>query len=409
MRTENRDKKDIQDAVNGMTYKFIKAIDEKGITTTYKELNKKIKLVLSESNFRKMITRLKKAIKDGKHEKLGRIRDRETGMSLQISQSQLLVHDILQKLSFDEKKFYSLDDAKEVSQNRSINKTDALSQQIEELNDKLNFITSCVEGNKRESISKRANDLYTYITAIKLYMPETLDDKKEEGTIDNGYIFMRAIIFNNYCIKFRKSKKIADVTNNFCKCCMKDHNAPYIFVFVILPLIIFIQYFDNLVEAYKSAYKITRRKIKKNNLIKLNGDSSSALVIESIDTESINEQTEEHKQEYYIKTEQDIMEQFYIMTKNVYRLTEANKFFVDKTRINDLYVEIRTLFNDCQDMVFNPKVIDAIPSEMYYQDYFLHLYSDSYFNMIYRLYISRKVIADINAVNKLIEDYFERR
>ena len=120
MRTENRDKKDIQDAVNGMTYKFIKAIDEKGITTTYKELNKKIKLVLSESNFRKMITRLKKAIKDGKHEKLGRIRDRETGMSLQISQSQLLVHDILQKLSFDEKKFYSLDDAKEVSQNRSI-------------------------------------------------------------------------------------------------------------------------------------------------------------------------------------------------------------------------------------------------------------------------------------------------
>lgn len=406
MRTENRDKKDIQDAVNGMTYKLIKAIDEKGITTTYKGLNKKIKLVLSESNFKKMITRLKKAIKDGKHEKLGRIRDRETGMSLQISQSQLLVHDILQKLSFGEKKFYSLDDAKEVSQNRPINKIGALSQQIEELNDKLNFITSCVEGNKRESINKRVNDLYMYINAIKLYMPETLDAVEKNAATNFSYTFTCCIFFN----KLYKNKVIDTLAKRFRKYDDKDHNASDIFIFIALPLVIFIILFNNLQTAYKALYK--RRKIKANidTPIKGVGDISSAFVIESINTEPTNEQTEENKQNYRIVTEKDLIEQLDILEGNICQLTEPDKLIIGKTIITDLYEKTKNFFNDCQDMVFNPKVINETWTALYYRYCFYRRNSNNSIDMVcYRLYISRKVIADINAVNKLIEDYFERR
>lgn len=286
----NEEKAALQNKAEELTNKIVEAIyDTKNVKGFYDSLDDSIKVLITRDNFQKLLSRLH--AKDDK-KNLSRVKDPASGITIRISQSQLFTYEILKRLGINTEDFFSLSTKEEIEdykiksdKNQTSNdNNDILSEFLTELNDKIDFVTDCVNVNKRGACATRFNDLHRYVILLSSQMKSivsSLDD------FECPPIFMLFILDEVRKLGFR-SNKILEAAKKIAieKIAFEKHTT--LFVYAVLSLLVFIKKLLLFVSAYKAANR---------NLLK------TALIVEEENTSYLNEQENKTREEFFIDSQ----------------------------------------------------------------------------------------------------------
>ena len=385
----NEDKVALQNKAEELTKKIVEAIYEtKNVKGFYDSLDNSIKVLIERDNFQKLLTRLHKS--EGK-KNLSKLRDSESGITIRISQSQLFTYEILKKLKINVDEFFSLSTKDEIeeyniksNENQHSNENDAVSQDfLLELNDKIDFITDCVNVNKRSACSARFNELYRYVMILN----EQLESiKLSLSDFECPTDFMLFIV--------DEVRKLGFKGNNLLEACkriasekmfLEKHTV--LLIYSDLALLLFIKKLLLFVSAYKAMHK---NKLK------------PALIIEDDESNYFREIDNEKRQSFFIDSQIKILYNEALQMIDASRLKQKQPY----QGVTDLFIKyMNDYMKKAAEIFFNPQAmaVEKVESD------FVKLYNFSAWKAknpqqkYMRLFITKSFYQNTKDLRKIVE------
>lgn len=369
-----------------LTASLVNAIYDTGnVKGFYESLDGHIQALITKANFQKLLTRLHTG--SGK-KNLSRIKDPENGVTIRISQSQIFTYEIIKKLGINPDEFFSLNEygnngLNQEDENKKIEK--AIKLAIAQLNDKMDFITDCVNTNKRGACNARFYDLNQYLLILRNQMNEIC------GTISDFNCPNEFMLFVNAEVKklgFRSNKLLEAVIEIIDeKIKLERHSV--LLIYSVLALLVFIKKLLLFVASYKASHR---------------KDSNPSLIIEDDISNYLNFLANKDREALFIDMHIKTLYNEALQTIDADRLKKEQPTpeFVKKF-VNAL----RNLTEKSSEIFFHPEVIKFEKIKEYFDAlYNLSAWKENAPRPEYtRLFITKDFIVSLETMQCAVEDY----
>ena len=384
---EDATQEPLKDKAEELTREIVDRIYERTVKGFYENLDGSLKCYISQSNFQKLLSRLKKSKEKGKN--LSKIRDSESGLTIRISQSQLFTYGVLKELGINAAEFFELPitGLPRDTEAAPVNSIDNMVKDFELLNEKLDFITECVNKNRRASCKARFSDLYKYTLSMENSLPIFADDMKKNQNPCNQFAFMFFIMEEIKKFGFRGNelfKKVCKIGTND----MRLDNSASLTLYALFALMLFLKKFKLFVSSYKSSHLRTMK---------------SVLIFED-SKNPLNELENKNMESDFIGNR---INPLYKAASQIIDADRINIWSQSEKFMSDFTVNVNNLFKQACEIFFRAEMVTATVWERYLQTLFnFSFWSQENSNYDYtRLYITRSFIEAIEKMEDTIEYY----
>ena len=352
---KNTHKAVLKEKSASLTKELVKKIGTgKNAKRVYEGLDEHIKGAISEGAFIRSLQRLAKA----PVEEINSIRDPEMTLSLKISQSQLLVQNILKILPKEkdgegkDKNFF--DRAFLNSETIEITAPDEhaeIKEYLATLDSKLDYVTDCVDFEYRKSVPRRSSELAYIIAMQEKLLRETNNRIENIETADDNSIFQHFLFVYANSAQFRKNSQITKTAVTIAAKDFADPKNPNrtLFVYIALGIAIFIKLLIQFVSAYEK-----RRRNKYHSILPEEWKKkvkSTALVIGDYNIFNIEKCVEE---------EDTLLDTLEEIENNIFQILDVERLNIKTFTIADckkICEKMHPIFDHNSDIFFNEKMI----------------------------------------------------
>lgn len=383
----NKEKAFLGDKAKELTANLVNAIYDTGnVKGFYESLDGHIQALISKANFQKLLTRLHTG--SGK-KNLSRIKDPENGVTIRISQSQIFTYEIIKKLGINPDDFFSLnedgsfDGLNQEDETKKMEK--AIKLAIAQLNDKMDFITDCVNTNKRGACNARFYDLNQYLLILRNQM-NSICDTISDFNCPNEFM----LLVNEEVKKLGfRSNKLLEAVIEIIDEKIKLERHCVLLIYSVLALLVFIKKLLLFVASYKASHR---------------KDLNPSLIIEDDISNYLNFRANKDREELFIDMHIKPLykEALQIIDSDRLKKEQPNQEFVKKF-VNALM----NLTEKSSEIFFNPELIKFEKIKEYFEDlYNLSAWGKNTPHPEYtRLFITKDFVLSLENMRCAVEDY----
>lgn len=336
----------LKQAAASLTVKLANMLRGRGkAQSVYRLLDENIRATITEGTFSKMVERVQKTPK----EKLGDLKD-PNALTIKISRSQIMVHNILSCLNKDEDEFFKESfEAPDKTVGNEENSFHELSLHLDALESKLDYVTDCVDSEQRKSIPERFSELMSFVDAQESALTRCMETLENDENVTNDCMFAYFCSIMSYVARLRRGNKIMVRLEKILKSTKNQENTTLLLVYIATGLLIFLK----LVHEFVDAYEHRRRK-----KVEMDSFRRCAFLVE---TGECDERRNYEDEPLNKNAENKIMDELKDLEILLFQVLDAERICetaITEADCKEICRHAQEIFINGRDMFFNQKIIE---------------------------------------------------